>query len=113
MRPINNRTDAELEYAVKDCLDAVAANPDGHKAMEYLIEKNACHDELSRRARLRMYRKDVHQFLNDPLSISANGRLYLLRWRKSQANFGYTGYQIDRFRSACWMIGSFRRFGII
>lgn len=43
-------TDAGLDFVKSDCLDAVAANPLGAKAVEYLLLAQACDAEQWRRA---------------------------------------------------------------
>ena len=44
-----NRTENSLRYTIKDCKEAIAANPNGHKAGYYADEIHYCAMELNRR----------------------------------------------------------------
>lgn len=43
--------EAALRYAIKDCQEALDANPETRNADRYLDEQHYCHMELARRTR--------------------------------------------------------------
>lgn len=46
---LKKKTVAELRFIIKDAKEAIAANPDGHKAGYYQDEICYCANELARR----------------------------------------------------------------
>ena len=44
--------ESELRYIIKDCQEAIAANPDNPKANQYADEINYCSMELHRRSKV-------------------------------------------------------------
>jgi len=46
-------SDEALRYTIRDCKEAIAANPDGHKAGYYADEINYCAMEIQRRRNAR------------------------------------------------------------
>lgn len=107
-----HKTDAALEYILRDCLEAIQANPEGQKSEEYLATARACREELQRRQRLHDTRAIAQVYTAlDPLRIS--------RYRG--------GRRVDRFRlavsvpvwkladgrSAVWCLGWYRLHGQI
>lgn len=58
MRELNN-PDHVLEFIIKDCSEAISANPLGIKSEHYLQLARACQQELIRRQNMRIERKQV------------------------------------------------------
>jgi len=46
-------SDEALRYTIRDCKEAIEANPDGHKAGYYADEINYCAMEIQRRRNAR------------------------------------------------------------
>lgn len=73
---MRNKTDDQLKFIIEDCFGAVAANPQGHKAMLYLREARDAQDELQRRDAIRYHRGTLKQ-VYDYLAIKAPFRTKL------------------------------------
>ena len=101
------KTDDQLKYIIQDCSEAIAANPSGHKAMDYLLELRACERELSARETLRIIRRGTSGNVYDPLYCETpRGRKYARKYRNSD-------YDRDRHRSACFQAGWYRKYGLV
>ena len=88
--------------------------PSNPKAIAFLQTANAAEDEISRRARLRMTRKDLHAYCNDPLV--PGGGLHPSKRRKLWGvKYGAhsAAYAKDRHRSAAFLVGWYRQYGLI
>ena len=48
-KKVKTLEDVTLRYIIKDCKEAIAANPDGENVSYYLDEVNYCANELYRR----------------------------------------------------------------
>lgn len=106
---MKNKPNSALKFIAEDCFAAVQANPRNAKAIEYIQTARACEKELARRERIRLYRQDLRDFIFDDLQYS-KGNFW---GRKAIRNRNKTAYSIDRFKSACWMLGSYRRFNLV
>lgn len=73
MKMVRKQTDAELEGNLKDAVEAIRAMPEGRNVARYLAERDACQEELIRRARVRMHRAGVREF-HDPLDSPVRSR---------------------------------------
>lgn len=59
MTRIDNKTDQQLAYIVKDCREAVKAMPENVKSIEYLTLATKAERELNRRWELRRLREEL------------------------------------------------------
>lgn len=102
MRELNN-PDHVLEYIIKDCSEAIGANPLNPKTEHYLALARACQKELNRRQSVRIERKDAH-INQDNLDWRLNmthDRKYIkacIRWKGSK-------YEIEKQRQGALAIG--------
>ena len=55
---MTDKTMAQLQYIARDCMDAVVAYPEGHKAIEYLETAKAAREEIVRREREAAHNED-------------------------------------------------------
>lgn len=100
-----NRPDSHLEYMIKDCSEAVSANPLAPKTEHYLKLARACQAELIRRLLVRIERErvkistDVLQWRshNDP--NKEYKKTLLKHWRRARA------WDIDMSREGALAIG--------
>ena len=99
MKHIRHQTDLELAFTVKDCREAISANPDNPKIFQYLQEKNAAEDEITRRQRTRIFR-GMLRHTHDPLTVPIRRR----SWVRN------SGFERDQFRSGCFMAGWYRLY---
>lgn len=72
-----NKTDAQLEYIIKDCYEAIEAYPSGYKTPEYYSLAKQCEKELFNRDCKRAYRTTVKNNCADLLTVAIGHR-----WRK-------------------------------
>jgi hypothetical protein len=110
MKPVQHQTDAELAYVIADCLSAIAAMPGGYNVDRYLAECRACQDEQNRRARVRIWRKQltsVSERLARPALISGTvlGTVYRARLAASL-------YAYDQWRTAAYCLAWAKLYGL-
>lgn len=113
MKPVSTRTDAQLEYAVTDCVAAIVANPTIEAIVKYGHERAACQDELNRRERLRLWRKVVDENGHDSLALPLRNYRHNIYYRQAIRAQNGNGYNIDRLRSALFTLGWFKHYGLI
>ena len=119
MKPVAHMKQEELKYAIQDCYEAVKAMPQNPKAIAYLQDARAAEDELRKRARVALNRAEVHRNCFDRLAFGIQrARLiakglhpHPTRIRKHAR--AVTAYEVDRFRSACWLLGHYRLYGLV
>lgn len=100
MTRIDNKTDQQLAFIVKDCREAVRAMPENVKAIEYLTLATKAERELTRRRELRKLREDL-RIPVDRLNLS-------LKYRKS----GIHPWNIKTWRNAAIDIGLMKIYSI-
>jgi len=108
-----HKKDSALEYILRDCLEAIQANPDGQKSEEYLATARACREELNRRQRIHDTRACAVVFAPpDPLRIS--------RWRGARrvdrnrlAASSVPVWKVNEHRATVWILGWYRLHGQI
>jgi len=98
------KTDAQLEFIFKDCLEAIQANPDNPKVYQYLKEKTECQNELLRRERLRSTRTALKYY------APIDRLLCNLRTRHMVCN---PDNRIKQFKDVCFSLGYYRKYGFI
>ena len=112
----SSKSNESLAFIVKDCREAVQAMPNNERAIEYLLLASEAERQLTRRGRLSQWRRTLRENGFDPLAV-ANGYLDTYRarhWsRKNISDRNKTPYTKDRIRSALWILGSYRRFGLV
>ena len=96
MRELNN-PDHVLEYIIKDCSEAISANPLAPKTEHYLKLARACQAELIRRQNMRIDRKVLNQETN------------ILRWRQNKPDMvkyalkqGFKSARLTDINQAKW-----------
>ena len=94
-KPVEFKTDAQLEFIVADCNATIAANPSGDKVPEYYQLAYDAKAELCERERTRMWRKVLRENVVDLLTLRRIHR----RWCVN------SHYQRDRWQSAAFFIG--------
>jgi hypothetical protein len=99
-----HKPDSSLEYIIKDCQEAISANPLGYKTEQYLATARACQKELNRRQSVRIERKmiaiptDTLQWRTMP-GIKPALKSLLKHWKQANA------YDIDKSREGALSIG--------
>lgn len=96
MTRIDNKTDSQLAYIIKDCRDAVRAMPENIKAIEYLTLANKAEQELNRRRKLRSWQEDLRRPI-DRLNVPIRSRL--------SVNHNWYKYELNTWRQAAINIG--------
>lgn len=93
MTRVDNKTDQQLAFIVKDCREAVRAMPENVKAIEYITLANKAENELNRRRRLRQLREDLRRPV-DRLNLSLKYRRHCITnqaiktWRNAALDIG-------------------------
>lgn len=64
-KKVRTMTNDSLRWCIKDCKEAIAALPEGHKAGYYADEINYCSTELNKRSRNRNESKRWSKFITD------------------------------------------------
>lgn len=99
-----NRPDEQLEYMIKDCSEAIQANPLGVKTEQYLKLARDCQAELNRRYSVRKERSDS-RLSDNVLDYRARcyplGKVSFANTRKAIPN----KYLIQRSREGALAIG--------
>lgn len=111
---LKNKTNDQLNFIVKDCSKAIQAMPTNPKCFRYLQSMRAAENELTRRARITLARKDLNGHLFDPLGRTQNPTTRKrYRARKQISARNRNPYDIDRYRTACFQIGWYRKYDLI
>ena len=116
MLPVKHQTDAQLRFNTQDCREAISANPDSPKVYQYLQEKTACLDEITKRDRIRIARKMLRDTV-DLLAWSADAmqKSCGLRYRLRTIRESYTNsmFHQRQSRDGAWLIGWYRLNGMM
>jgi hypothetical protein len=116
MKPARLQTDSQLEFNIQDCREAISANPDNPKIYQYLQDKNACQDEITKRDRIRIARKMMRETL-DLLAWSADAirKSCGLRYRLRVIREPYINsvFHQRQCRDGAWLIGWYLKNGRI
>ena len=94
-----NKTDDQLKFIIQDCQEAISAMPLGHKTEEYLALARQAIAELSKRERLRSWRRDL-AMLTDPYAYKAQ-----FKTRKLPS---ITKWSVNQSTNAMYSIGSLK-----
>ena len=96
MRELNG-PDSQLEFIIKDCSEAISANPLAPKSEHYLKLARACQAELTRRQNMRIDRQTLNQETN------------VLQWRQNKPDMvkyalkqGYKSARLTDINQSKW-----------
>lgn len=111
----SRKSNESLAFIIQDCREAVRAMPMNPKAIEYLQLASEAERQLNRRERLAMWRKTLRDHGFDYLTVNetCGNDVHTHIRRRNVRDHNRTGYVVDRIRSATWMLGGYRRFGLI
>lgn len=111
---LKNKSDAELQYIMEDCRKAVQAMPQNPKSIAYLMEANACEDELRGRERIRIMRRELKSNNHDPLVDyrKFSDEFHPSRRRKVWG-IRINAYSTGCLRSAMYILGWYRLYNLI
>ena len=113
---VRTKSDAQLEFIVKDCTDAIRAMPESDNVLRYFKDKNTAENELVRRRGIRVQRSIMRDNVYDPLkfpltdgkghcnvwyrnSIRSRNAVALRDWRSAAVHVGVCKLN-ERRRSA-------------
>ena len=114
---VRHKTDNELVYAASDIDAAISANPRTDNLSRYLIDRDACDNELAKRRSIRLFRANLNLKV-DPLACKARERKptdSVRYWRNLCRQIdgrNNCSFVKDCFLSSNWRLASFNRYGI-